>query len=139
MSSGHISINLSSTFLVRSRCKVCRSTPAYLYQDEPMKIHDLESMLKEWVFRRKSKIEKLIRNKIEPRAFKLSANSYSLIENKISVDSHRSFGISDGTYMYLCKCGNTLWAQAESIKAHSVLHRAAKNYPKNVTIDIEKF
>lgn len=139
MVDGHISISMSSTFLVRSRCRECRSGPVYCYQDGPLKIYDIPTMFAEWERRKKLGVRANIQRSIEPFAYKLSGNSYTLTENKISVDSHRAFGLSDGAYIYLCACGYTMWAQAESSKAHTALRRAAKRYPRALTINITQF
>lgn len=124
---------------MRSRCKTCRKSAMYSYQDGSIKIDSIPAMLDEWAYRRSLGIRKSIYNEIEPKFYRVSYQSYKLTENKISVDVHRSFSTNDITYIFICACGSTMWAHTESVKAFGVFRRAAKRYPKSITVDIEKF
>lgn len=114
-----IRVNISSTFMVRSRCKNCGKGPDYYYAvGQPFKWVDVRSAL---VFSKKVKewLTKIISNwylPFTPRYFeKLGDFAFELEDKSYDPLFHRTRGANNGMNNRVvefvgCSCGSTIWA-----------------------------
>lgn len=137
-----IRLNISSTFMVRTRCKNCGKGPDYYYAvGQPFKWVDVRSAL---VFSKKVKewLVKIISNwylSFTPRYFeKLGDFTFELEDKSYDPLFHRTRGGNCGIQNRVvefvgCSCGQTVWAfnQKSVIKRPEVTNRKGRyKYPQ---------
>lgn len=137
-----IRVNISSSFMIRARCKNCGNGPDYYYAvGQPFKWVDVRSNLifskttQEWVIRMVSNwylpYTPRYFHKLGDFTFELNGKSYSPL-------FHRTRGANVGqnnraVEFVGCSCGATVWAfnQKSVVKRPEITNRKSRyKYPK---------
>lgn len=137
---GRVSVNVSSSFLPRAKCKMCGQGPAFYYfKTKRIAIVDTSEFRKQYSKKEKTRSSsRKFRgpttdysrwHKISDFSLKVSQDSYSTFAHR-AAKSVRPSKIEE---FLSCECGSTVWGfeRAQFNKRPESLNRRAKyNYPQ---------
>ena len=128
--SKNLYISYTSTFPVRTRCKVCLGPPRYVYREFRLGPTGIQALLRNHSIKLPYTVQVPHTNK---EHFKLRQCSYQL-ENGLSTEQVRTGGKSV-PLAFICECGASMWAGLDDSNQIASLRRACKGY---VGIDLQE-
>ena len=135
-----IGINMSSTFLVRTKCSVCHKSPdMYYWVNQPALYYDARSAhaVFDWFKKYIKRINISYYKKYQPKHFTLlrTFNVYWTEKSyKPGLHQHVGIGVEENIVEYLsCPCGTSVWAFAQESSKNRIEIRNRKarySYPQ---------
>ena len=134
-----ISVNISSSFLPRARCKICGNGPSWYFFKTKTAAHSNATEYRNRSKYKRKAIKHVNSNhyaKGQPRWYKISDYATILKDKSYRTVLHRNFGanrLSAIDEFLSCECGSTNWGfsrKSLNKRLESVNRRGRYNYPQ---------